>query len=97
MGIHTYPGVTMSGMPGNPNIAQDYARGHFSRRKEHEESTSLALRRTHRSSRLHDKYKPGDQLPTLSEYVDPQRLPGGGSAAREGVHVDQRAKERSGK
>jgi len=51
------PGVTMSGMPGYPNIAQDYANT-FLAQKDMKVDVWLA---SHASQfRLHDKYKPGD-------------------------------------
>src|SRR6187401_447544 len=62
------PGVTMSGMPGYPNIAQDYANT-FLAQKDMKVDVWLA---SHASQfRLHDKYKPGDPY-NPERFVDPQ-------------------------
>ena len=86
------PGVKMSGMPGYPNIAQDYANT-FLAQKDMKVDVWLA---SHASQfRLHDKYKPGDQYDP-QRFVDPQ----GYLAAvqkLEKTYLDQVAKERSGK
>lgn len=86
------PGVTMSGMPGYPNIAQDYANT-FLAQKDMKVDVWLA---SHASQfRLHDKYKPGDPY-NPERFVDPQ----GYLAAvqrLEKAYLDQLAKERSGK
>jgi len=86
------PGVTLSGMPGYPGIAQDYART-FLAQKDMKVDVWLA---SHASQfRLHDKYKPGDPY-NPERFVDPQ----GYLAAvqrLEKAYLDQLAKERSGK
>ncbi len=86
------PGVTMSGMPGYPNIAQDYANT-FLAQKDMKVDVWLA---SHASQfRLHDKYKPGDPY-NAERFVDPQ----GYLAAvqrLEKAYLDQLAKERSAK
>jgi len=86
------PGVTLSGMPGYPGIAQDYART-FLAQKDMKVDVWLA---SHASQfRLHDKYKPGDPY-NPERFVDPQ----GYLAAVERLekaYLDQLAKERSGK
>jgi len=86
------PGVTMSGMPGYPGIAQDYGRT-FLAQKDMKIDVWLA---SHASQfRLHDKYKPGDPY-NAERFVDPQ----GYLAAvqrLEKAYLDQLAKERSGK
>ena len=86
------PGVTMSGMPGYPNIAQDYAKT-FLAQKDMKIDVWLA---SHASQfRLHDKYKPGDPY-NPERFVDPQ----GYLAAvqrLEKAYLDQLAKERSAK
>ena len=86
------PGVKMSGMPGYPNIAQDYANT-FLAQKDMKIDVWLA---SHASQfRLHDKYKPGDQYDP-QRFVDPQ----GYLAAvqkLEKAYLDQVEKERSGK
>jgi len=84
------PGVKMSGMPGYPNIAQDYAKT-FLAQKDMKIDVWLA---SHASQfRMHDKYKPGDQYDP-QRFVDPQ----GYLAAvqkLEKTYLDQVAKERS--
>ena len=86
------PGVKMSGMPGYPNIGQDYANT-FLAQKDMKIDVWLA---SHASQfRLHDKYKPGDPYDP-QRFVDPQ----GYLAAvqkLEKAYLDQVAKERSGK
>jgi len=86
------PGVKMTGMPGYPNIAQDYANT-FLAQKDMKIDVWLA---SHASQfRLHDKYKPGDQHDP-QRFVDPQ----GYLAAvqkLEKAYLDQVEKERSGK
>ena len=54
------PGVKVSGMPKYPNIATDYARS-FHDMKEMQIDVFLASH-ARRSSKMHDKYKPGDSL-----------------------------------
>jgi metallo-beta-lactamase class B len=86
------PGVKMSGMPGYPNIAQDYANT-FLAQKDMKIDIWLA---SHASQfRLHDKYKPGDQYDP-QRFVDPQ---GYLEAVQklEKAYLDQVEKERSGK
>ena len=86
------PGVKMSGMPGYPEIGQDYAKT-FLAQKDMKIDIWLA---SHASQfRLHDKYKPGDAYDPV-RFVDPagflqsvQRL--------EKTYLDQVASEKSGK
>jgi metallo-beta-lactamase class B len=86
------PGVTVSGMPKYPGIAQDYART-FIAQKDMKIDVWLA---SHAAQfRMHDKYKPGDPYDP-NRFVDPagflaavQRL--------EKAYLDQRARERAGK
>ena len=86
------PGVKVSGMPGYPDIAQDYANT-FLAQKDMKIDVWLA---SHASQfRLHDKYKPGDPY-NPERFVDPagflasvQRL--------EKAYLDQLASERAKK
>src|SRR5262245_3079353 len=86
------PGVKVSGMPGYPGIAQDYANT-FLAQKDMKVDVWLA---SHASQfRLHDKYKPGDP-DNPERFVDPagflasvQKL--------EKAYLDQLASERAGK
>jgi metallo-beta-lactamase class B len=86
------PGVTMTGMPGYPNISQDYAKT-FMAQKDLKVDVWLA---SHASQfHLHDKYKPGDPY-NPERFVDPK----GYLAAvqeLEKVYLAQVAKERSGR
>jgi metallo-beta-lactamase class B len=62
------PGVTVSGMPKYPNIADDYART-FKAQKDMQIDVFLA---SHASQfKLHEKYKPGDAF-NAERFVDPQ-------------------------
>jgi len=86
------PGVKMSGMPGYPNIAQDYANT-FLAQKDMKIDVWLASHAAQFG--LHDKYKPGDPY-NPERFVDPQ----GYLAAvqkLEKVYLEQLAKERPGK
>ncbi|MBS1816714.1 MAG: subclass B3 metallo-beta-lactamase [Acidobacteria bacterium] len=84
------PGVKMTGMPGYPDIAQDYART-FLAQKDLPVDVFFA---SHASQfRMHDKYKPGDPY-NADRFVDPkgylaevQRL--------EKAYLDQVARERA--
>jgi metallo-beta-lactamase class B len=85
------PGVTVSGMPKYPNIAQDYAKT-FIAQKDLRIDVFFA---SHASQfRMHEKYKPGDPY-NPDRFVDPmgylesvQRL--------EKTYLDQLTKERAG-
>jgi metallo-beta-lactamase class B len=62
------PGVTVSGMPKYPGIADDYART-FKAQKDMQIDVFLA---SHASQfKLHEKYKPGDAF-NPDRFVDPQ-------------------------
>src|SRR5262245_428367 len=84
------PGVTVSGMPKYPTIADDYART-FAAQKALPVDVFLA---SHASQfGMHDKYKPGDAYEP-SRFVDPQ----GYLAAverLEGIYREQLARERA--
>jgi len=86
------PGVTVSGMPKYPGIAQDYART-FLAQKDMKIDVWLASHAAQFG--MHDKYKPGDPY-NPERFVDPagflrsvQRL--------EKAYLDQLSRERSGK
>ena len=84
------PGVTVSGMPNYPGIAEDYART-FKAQKDMQIDVWLA---SHAAQfKLHDKYKPGDAF-NPDRFVDPQ----GFKAAVEQLektYRDQLARERA--
>jgi len=84
------PGVTVSGMPKYPGIAEDYART-FKAQKDMQIDIWLA---SHASQfHLHEKYKPGDAF-RADRFVDPQ----GFKAAVEQLekaYRDQLARERA--
>ena len=86
------PGVTVSGMPKYPGIAEDYART-FKAQKDMQVDVWLA---SHASQfGLHDKYNPGDPF-NPERFVDPQ----GFKAAVEQLekaYRDQLARERARK
>jgi metallo-beta-lactamase class B len=86
------PGVTVSGMPKYPNIADDYART-FKAQKDLPIDVFLA---SHASQfKLHEKYQPGDAF-NPDRFVDPQ----GFKAAVEELektYRDQLARERARK
>ena len=86
------PGVTVSGMPKYPGIAQDYART-FRRQKDMAIDVWLA---SHASQfGMHDKYKPGDPY-NPDRFVDPK----GFRAAvekLENVYLEQLNRERKSK
>jgi len=86
------PGVTVSGMPNYPGIADDYART-FKAQKDLQIDVFLA---SHASQfKLHEKYKPGDAF-NPDRFVDPQ----GFKAAVEELektYRDQLARERARK
>ena len=86
------PGVTVSGMPKYPGIAQDYARTF---RAQKDMSIDIWLASHAAQFRMHEKYKPGDAF-NPERFVDPagfkaavQRL--------EKAYLDQLARERSAK
>jgi metallo-beta-lactamase class B len=86
------PGVTVSGMPKYPGIAQDYSRTF---RAQKDMSIDIWLASHAAQFRMHEKYKPGDAF-NPERFVDPagfkaavQRL--------EKAYLDQLAKERSAK
>lgn len=84
------PGVTVSGMPGYPDIAKEYART-FLAQKEMKIDVFLV---SHAGQfRMHEKYTPGDPYDP-SRFVDPQ---GFFDAVRrlEQAYLDQLAKERA--
>lgn len=84
------PGVTVTGMPGYPDIGKDYANT-FMRQKELKIDVWLA---SHASQfRMHEKYKPGDQY-NPDRFVDPT---GYLNAVRrlENSFLDQLAKEKA--
>jgi metallo-beta-lactamase class B len=86
------PGVTVSGMPKYPGIAQDYANT-FRRQKDMAIDVWLA---SHASQfGLHDKYKPGDPY-NPDRFVDPK---GFRTAVEklEAVYVEQLNRERKSK
>jgi metallo-beta-lactamase class B len=86
------PGVTVSGMPKYPGIAEDYART-FKAQKDMQIDIWLA---SHASQfKMHDKYKPGDAYDP-NRFVDPQ---GFRSAVEqlERTYREQLARERAGK
>lgn len=86
------PGVKMSGMPGYPNIAADYART-FKAQKDMQIDVWLA---SHASQfKLHDKYKPGDPF-NPDRFVDPQGFKAA-VAQLEKTYRDQLNKERTPK
>ena len=86
------PGVKMSGMPGYPNIAADYART-FKAQKDMQIDVWLA---SHASQfKLHDKYKPGDPF-NPDRFVDPQGFKAA-VAQLEKTYRDQLDKERTPK
>jgi metallo-beta-lactamase class B len=86
------PGVTVSGMPNYPGIAEDYART-FKAQKDMQVDVWLS---SHASQfKLHEKYKPGDPF-NPDRFVDPQ----GFKAAVEQLektYKDQLARERARK
>jgi len=86
------PGVTVSGMPKYPGIAQDYART-FRRQKDMAIDVWLA---SHASQfAMHDKYKPGDPY-NPDRFVDPK----GFRAAverLENIYLEQLNRERKSK
>ncbi|HJZ75141.1 MAG TPA: subclass B3 metallo-beta-lactamase [Vicinamibacterales bacterium] len=86
------PGVTVSGMPKYPGIADDYART-FKAQKDMQIDVWLA---SHAAQfKMHEKYKPGDPF-KADRFVDPQ----GFKAAVEQLektYKDQLAKERAAK
>jgi metallo-beta-lactamase class B len=86
------PGVKMTGMPGYPEIGQDYARTFLSQK---DMKIDIWLASHAGQFRMHDKYKPGDPYDP-ARFVDPagflqavQRL--------EKTYLDQVASERGGK
>jgi metallo-beta-lactamase class B len=86
------PGVTVSGMPKYPGIADDYART-FKAQKDM--SIDIWLSSHAAQFNLHDKYKPGDAYKP-DRFVDPQ----GFKAAVERLekaYREQLARERAGK
>jgi metallo-beta-lactamase class B len=86
------PGVTVSGMPKYPGIAQDYART-FRAQKDMDIDIWLA---SHAAQfKMHEKYKPGDPF-KADRFVDPA---GFRQAVQqlEKVYVDQLAQERKAK
>ena len=86
------PGVKMTGMPGYPNIADDYART-FKAQKDMQIDVWLA---SHASQfKLHDKYKPGDAF-NADRFVDPQGFKAT-IAQLEETYRDQVARERAPK
>jgi metallo-beta-lactamase class B len=86
------PGVKLSGMPGYPNIAQDYART-FHAQKEMQADIFLA---SHASQfKLHEKYKPGDPY-NPQRFVDPRGFHDE-VLQLEKVYLDHLVKERPAK
>jgi metallo-beta-lactamase class B len=86
------PGVTVSGMPKYPGIADDYART-FKAQKDMAIDVFLA---SHASQfKLHEKYKPGDAF-NPDRFVDPQGFKAAVEAL-EKTYRDQLAKERARK
>lgn len=86
------PGVKMSGMPGYPGIAQDYANT-FLAQKDMKIDVWLA---SHASQfRLHDKYKPGD-LYNPERFVDPAGFLASVQQL-EKAYLNQLASEKAGK
>jgi metallo-beta-lactamase class B len=86
------PGVTVSGMPKYPGIAQDYARTF---RAQKDMSIDIWLASHAAQFRMHEKYKPGDAF-NPERFVDPA----GFKAAvqkLEKAYLDQLARERSAK
>ena len=86
------PGVTVSGMPKYPGIAQDYARTF---RAQKDMSIDIWLASHAAQFRMHEKYKPGDAF-NPERFVDPA---GFLAAVRqlEKTYLDQLARERSAK
>jgi metallo-beta-lactamase class B len=84
------PGVTVSGMPKYPGIAQDYARTF---RAQKDMSIDVWLASHAAQFRMHEKYKPGDAF-NPERFVDPA---GFLAAVRqlEKTYLDQLARERS--
>jgi metallo-beta-lactamase class B len=84
------PGVTVSGMPKYPGIAQDYARTF---RAQKDMSIDIWLASHAAQFRMHEKYKPGDAF-NPERFVDPA---GFLAAVRqlEKTYLDQLARERS--
>jgi len=84
------PGVTVSGMPKYPGIADDYART-FKAQKDMSIDVFLA---SHAAQfKLHDKYQPGDPF-NPDRFVDPQGFKAAVEAL-EKTYRDQLAKERA--
>jgi len=83
------PGVTVSGMPKYPGIAEDYART-FKAQKEMQIDVWLA---SHASQfNMHEKYKPGDPFDP-DRFVDPQGFKAS-VAQLEKTYQEQLARER---
>jgi metallo-beta-lactamase class B len=83
------PGVTLSGMPGYPGIAEDYARTF---RDQKAMAIDVWLASHAAQFGMHEKYKPGDPF-TPDRFVDPQGFKA--SVERlEKAYVDQLARER---
>jgi len=86
------PGVTVSGMPKYPGIAEDYART-FKAQKDM--SIDIWLASHAAQFRLHDKYKPGDAY-NPDRFVDPQGFKASVEQL-EKTYREQLARERAAK
>ena len=86
------PGVTVTGMPNNPGIQQDYANTFASQK-----AMMIDIFLSSHASQfgMHDKYKPGDAY-SPDRFVDPKGFPAA-VLSLEKVYLDQVAKERAAK